>query len=277
MKRYLVGFVFAVLTFLTPVAANESIVMVDLVFGQSGSLNYGTAVSAFPGGWTADPGIQIWNATAGAWQTYAPGTNATGSTSVLWGPEAEFERQKRLARPDITRYVIKLGIGGCGIAEKPVGVCDWNPLSNSLTDTSKAWGQLWNVIVSAVGALPTGKLTLFESILVVNGETDSILLADANQFQKNEAMLVLATKQRFSIQNAHVIMVRPSNNFPDISTPYISTVRAAVDTLGALPGWASVNVDDLTEAPAPYAGHLDAPSTVTEGLRMFQADRAILP
>jgi hypothetical protein len=252
------------------------VAMIDIGVGQSGMMNYGVTGVSFPGGWTSDSGIKIWNSTTSAWETYAPGTNALGSNSALWGPEAEFLRQKRLARPDVPRYFMKLAVGGTPVAAKGAGVDDWSVWSNS-TDATKHWGGFYNMFGSAVAALPAGAIAVVEDILSVDGETDGTVLADANAFYYNKKASIAAFRQKFVAQNAHFIMSRTKSNFVGGNPiTYVSTIQAAMDKLAvADPRNASVNVDDLAEASAPYQGHLNAAATVTQGLRMFQASQAL--
>jgi len=258
-------------------------VTVDIGTGQSGMMNFGCTGAGFPGGWTSDAGIQIWNSTASAWQTYLPGTNSDGAGGPLWGPEAEFLRQKRILRPDVTRYFIKLAVGGSPVYPQPGANADY---SNFTDGTGKNWTQFYSAFVAATAAIPGGALAVIEDWLCVDGESDGsavITPSDgtaANDFFYNKWFQINATRQRLGIQNCNAIISRIFPNYRvGGSNPivYKTTIRAAQDKLPLfVPKCMVVNVDDLTEAPNPYGGHIDPTSTVTQGLRMFNASRFLL-
>src|SRR5690349_8395365 len=86
--------------------------------GQSnGETHFPTSPTPYPGGWTADPGIQIWAGvpTANAWAQYDPGSNSNPTNgSAFWGPEGEFARRWRLDSARNLR-IIKRCTGNAGL------------------------------------------------------------------------------------------------------------------------------------------------------------------
>lgn len=243
-----------------------------LVAGQSNAMNFGTLGLPFPGGWTPDPNIQIWNGSTQTVQTYAPGVNSNGDTaSLTWGPEAEFARLRRIARPNESFCIVKHAIGGCGLAQKGVGVDDFSPHS-----AGKQWDAMYANLVAALNYFNSiGKLAVMDTMLGCFGETDTLLQADADAFQYNLQMFLTSIRGRTQCHNARAVLMRP---FPN-STQGVGllTVRAAVETVGSYYRNAWVNTDDLTPTVTPNDGHLIPTSVVTLGARMSTADQAISP
>lgn len=245
-----------------------------LVVGQSNAMNYGTLGLGFPGGWTPDAGIQIRNnfKAAPGFETYNPGVNSNGDDmSATWGPEAEYARLRRIARPGETFYIVKHAVGGRGLAQKGSGTPDYSPYS----DTTKDWEKMLTSLVAACNDLNgAGKRAVIDTVLICNGETDSVLQADANAFAYNLQMFLTSIRGRLQTPNMRAVMMRP---FPNSTQgPYLSTVRTAIATVGVYYRNAFINTDDLTESTVS-PGHLNPASVVTLGARMFAADQAILP
>jgi hypothetical protein len=247
-----------------------------LTLGQSNSINYGTLNQGFPGGWVSDSGIKIW--TGSAFAAYAPGTNSDGNGGGgVWGPEAEYCRQRRLVEPDVPLYIYKHAVGSCGLAAKGAGVFDYSPYT---TGTNKQWDVAFSGLVAALNALfgsPYNSLPVIDAMLICNGETDTILMSDADAFQRNLEMLILSFRARTQSHNARAVLMRCFPNSTQGS--YLATVRAAQETVGSYYRNAYVNTDDLTESSGftGAAGHLIPASVVELGLRMYEADQAILP
>jgi hypothetical protein len=78
--------------------ANGSVAHIVLAIWQSNMISVFTEGQAFPGGWVDDPAIQAWNENVQSVQTYQPGVNSN-AVGTYWGPEAEYARQRRTARP----------------------------------------------------------------------------------------------------------------------------------------------------------------------------------
>lgn len=246
---------------------------VIVVTGQSNALNFGdgTGTTPFPGGWIADPQIQIW--TGSVFQTYVPLVNSDGDGgSAFWGPEAEYCLQRRQAYPLQTLYIIKHAVGDTGLAEKTTGVLDFNPFS-SANDSAKQFPLLIASIKAGLKALSNASvISVLDTILICNGETDTLLQADADVFYGNQTLFIELLRDFAS--SSKVIMMRPfPNNTQGVG---LTTVRAAIETLATLPSNAYVNTDDLTHTTTPNQGHLIAPSVVTLGARMFTAYQQLL-
>jgi len=248
---------------------------VVLVLGQSNAMNFGTSGLPFPGGWTSDAGIQIWNGfkTTPGFEAYNPGINSNGDTSdATWGPEAEYCRQRRLARPNETIYIVKHAIGGCGLAQKSNGTPDYSPYSGA----TKEWEKMLASVIAACNYCNgAGYRVIIDTALICNGETDTLLQADANAFQYNLQMFLTSIRGRLQTPNMRAVMMRP---FPNSTQGgWLSTVRTAIQTVGGYYRNAWINTDDLTPTVTPNDGHLVPTSVVTLGARMFAADQAILP
>ncbi len=242
-----------------------------LVLGQSNAMNYGTLSLAFPGGWTPDPGIQIWNSTA--FVTYDPGVNSNGmDASTTWGPEAEYARQWRVRNPDETLYIFKLAWGGTGdgVAAKPLGTYDWNVDSLASDQPYKMFPRMYTGVVNCANLLYTVDGTVnIDTILYCGTETDTVLQADADACYTNLLAVITGIRGQFQRPNARCVLSRP---FPNATQgAYLNTVRAAVEAVGSLYNNAYVSLDGLEES-VPRPGHLTPAATVTMGSLMFAAD-----
>jgi hypothetical protein len=249
-----------------------------LFLGQSNQMNFGTLGLPFPGGWTPDPLIQIWNGfkiTPG-FETYNPGVNSGGMDNfAVWGPEAEFAREWRASLvPPFTNdvlYIYKQALGGTGdgVAAKPPGILDWSPDSIDKVDTAfKQYPRMVTNLTAAANWIinNVGPLS-FEVISYVGCETDTVLQADADACQLNLANLISSIRLPFAaLDRPPCILSRP---FPNSTQgAFLNTVRTAIETVGSYPNNAWVNMDDLTES-GPHPGHLDPASVVTLGGRVF--------
>lgn len=250
-----------------------SIGNVIVVTGQSNALNFGdgTGTTPFPGGWVTDAGIQIWNGSS--FVTYVPLTNSNGDYGgSFWGPEAQYCLQRRQTFPSQILYIVKHALGNTGLAEKTSGVADFNPYS-SANDTAKEFPKVISSIKAATKALLNASITpVIDTILICNGETDTLIQADADVFLTNQTLFIELIRDLTN--TAKAIMMRPfPNNTNGVG---LNTVRSAIETIGALSNNAFVNTDDLQNTTTPNAGHLLAPSVVTLGARMFSAYQILI-
>lgn len=245
---------------------------VVLVTGQSNAMNFGTASQSFPGGWTSDANIQIWNGSTMA--TYSPGVNSCGDTlDPCWGPEAEYARLRRISRPGEPFYIVKHAIGGCGVAQKAGSTPDFSPYSG----TTKEWEKMFTSLTSACNYLfgSLGKKPVIDTALCCFGEQATLLQVDADAFLYDAQMVLTATRGRLQTPNMRAVFMRP---FPNSTQgPYLSTVRAAIETLGGYYRNAWIDTDDLPATVTPNDGHFLPAGVVTLGARMFAADFAISP
>ena len=131
--------------------------------------------------------------------------------------------------------------------------------------------------IRAMGLIPDVEL-----MMTVDGETDTLALADANAFYYNEAMFVEATRSYSQAHQMRFIMVRPQlptsmggNNTRN--GPFTPSVRAAVISLADgrdfRNGW--VNIDDLGDDSPTSPGHLPPADVLTLGTRIFKLDESM--
>lgn len=242
------------------------------VVGQSNGQNYGTLGLPFPGGWTSDPGIMIYDGSS--FVTYAPGSNSNGINAIAaWGLEAEYCRQRRILDPGIPLYIFKDCIGGCGLVAKPAGQIDYSPYT---TGTGKEWERMYAGLVGALNALNgMSKLAIIDTILASVGEEATKTAADSASFPRDLQMLLTSIRARTQCHNARAIIPRC---FPNSTQgAYLTQVRAAQELVGGYYRNAWFDQDDLTPTTTPNDGHLVPASVVTAGLRAFTKDMAISP
>jgi hypothetical protein len=242
------------------------------VVGQSNGQNYGTLGLPFPGGWTSDAGIMIYNGTS--FVTYAPGTNSNGINSIAaWGYEAEYCRLRRLQDPGIPLYIFKDCVGGCGLAAKPAGTIDYSPYT---TGTGKEWERMFSGLVGALNALNgLNKLAVIDTIIASVGEEATKTSTDAASFQRDLSMLLTSIRARTQCHNARAVIPRCFPNSTQGS--YLTDVREAQMMVGTFYRNSWIDQDDLTVTTTPNDGHLVPASVVTAGARVFAADMAISP
>src|SRR5258708_269252 len=96
-----------------------------LVGGQSNAVNITTASQPFPGGWTINPNVLIWNSKTVTWEIYRPGVNSYAA-GPNWGPEAQYALDRYNATNNPV-YLMKIAYPGTPLF--PDGGSCWSPLS----------------------------------------------------------------------------------------------------------------------------------------------------
>lgn len=248
-----------------------------LVLGQSNGMTYSTInpsavaynTAAAPTNqpfdeWTADAGIQVWNCAGSppAWQQYAPGAGSDGDGGNAWGPEASFAQLWR-AVTGVPLYIYKQCPGGVGLQQQAAGTDDWSPLS-----VGKEWDILYSSFGAGCAAL-SGYQCVVPAILWLGGETDTGLMAAAQNYRENLELLDQSMRDRLGIANFRMIVNRV--RFEPPNGPWSGLVRdAQVRFAEADPRRAWVDSDTLAFGNVS-PGHYDPPAVVALGRKMFGA------
>ncbi len=100
----------------------------------AGTIFYATEPDTYAGG-SGNPGIFIWNDSAGAWQTYIPGVN---SQNTSWGPEGAFCTLWLADHPGQNCYLIKSARIGTYLCMIKQTGSNWSPESGDLFAAAQA-------------------------------------------------------------------------------------------------------------------------------------------
>jgi Carbohydrate esterase, sialic acid-specific acetylesterase len=248
--------------------ANGPVAHIVLAIGQSNMTSAFTEGQTFPGGWIDDPAIQIWNENAQSVQTYQPGANSS-AVGTYWGPEAEYARQRRIARPSDHLCICK--VIGVRFFPRPDAApdseLDWFPYST----TKRRWAHLIDQATYTKEVLTSLRFTpRYDVILVFGGESDANENpAWATQFRYYFSLFLDSLRIGLNAPEMRTIITRI---FPAWDPG--NRVRNAQIDIGSRPGNAWIDIDDVAKADA---GHASPDGTKEVGSRMWMADSAIIP
>jgi hypothetical protein len=245
--------------------------------GQSNGITFFPAPNtAFPGGWSTDAGILIWNGNGapGAWNTYIPNTNSNTpgvAGGAYWGPEAEFARQWRLGSPRPLR-IVKYCIGSTGIVH-PFGGKDWSAYTGGL------FSDLRDEIVNGVIGLPAGTVISIKAFVWIGNESDTADATEAGKVQRELQMWFEGIRDVTGRPNARGIVALCKDAAPNGA--FTSIVRGAQRYVGLLPRNAYADQANLTFANTVPGSHLTPASVVQHGADLYRAfnaaERRVIP
>jgi hypothetical protein len=238
--------------------------------GQSNGMTFFPSPStAFPGGWTTDANIRLWNGngTANAWDTYIPNTNSNPpgvSGGAYWGPEAEFARQWRIDNPTKAIFIVKRCIGGQGMINTSTGTT-W-----SAYDSASSYRDLVDDVVAAANNISATTRLSVRGIFWIGNESDTTDSTAAGRVQYELESFIDGLRSAISAFSAKGIVVVTKNQGPNgASTP---TVRAAQKYVGTLQNNCFVDEDpELSFAGTGAGSHLIPASVVELGRRAYVA------
>jgi hypothetical protein len=241
--------------------ASRPMANIVLAVGQSNMLSVFTENQTFPGGWTNDPSIQIFRATTSWVETYQPGLNSA-PVATFWGPEAEYARQRRIARP--TDHLCICKVLGTRFFPHEATNGGWFPFS----PVKNKWAALIDQATYAKEVLSyLGFIPHHDVMLVWGGEGD-VGEDWGPEFRYYFSLFLDSVRVGLNAPDMRAIIARI---FP-IFDPGNRVRNAQVD-IGSRPGNAWVDIDDVSRGDG---GHADANGTKEVGRRMWVADSAII-
>jgi hypothetical protein len=248
--------------------AQGATVNIVLVAGASNALAYGTDGQPFPGGWTDDPAVMIWNQNAQWIQTYQPGVNSD-TVGTYWGPEAEYCRQRRLARPLDNLCVVKVASGG---TMRPLA----NPSEPTFFPYSPVQNQFARLIAQTYYAQEIlrflGHVPVVDVMLVEQGEGEATATVDgiwSTHWRFYASVFFTSVRLAMGAPKMRIVLTRI---FP-LWDP-ANRVRNEQVALGGEPQNAWIDIDDVSRLSDDR--HFDALGTKEAGRRMWVADSAII-
>jgi len=146
---------------------------VALVAGQSNAVGWDTTAAEVPENLLSAPGQYVWTGSAFAPLQNGVNNGALSSNGEKWGPEAEFGRQWRRARPSTSLWIIKHATGGSALADAwASGGAD-----RVIFDAEVAQGL---ASLNGLGLTPN-----VVALLWMQGESDSQDITQANAYEAN--------------------------------------------------------------------------------------------
>lgn len=249
-----------------------------LIIGQSNAITYSTASNGFvpyPGGWNPTMigtafSEAIWNS---GWEQYNPGLTSYGNgTNVFWGPEANISLAKRSFVPQRSTYIFKYAIGGVGLAMDPATT--WSPYAKNLT--FDAFVQ--ELTAACAQLIAYGIYPIIDECYWIGNESDCFDITKANSIMRDLPDLVTAIRAKFSAPRMKFIIARTKTTLGAVAgrLTYVSTIRAAQEACGALPGCAWADMDGLPSSDVSI-GHYDPLAVPTMGDLLAAASAGIAP
>lgn len=223
--------------------------------GQSNGLGYGAIGLPYPGGWTPNANIQIWDGSA--FVTYAPGINANGLGSAAYptafGAEGQFAKHLWTRNPASTVYIYKRSPIGIGLA--PTALDNWSPF-----DTGKQFDIMCGELAAAQAAANGIPIDAF----VYQGcETDALTYAQAAAVLHGLIMFMAAVRDRFNSPDMIAIIPRIHSAIASIppgypATPAVQMVQSLYADGSAGPNrWANAVSFPVDSFPVDASTHLN--------------------
>lgn len=252
-----------------PTPAPEPVAMVVFA-GQSNANSHGTTGGDVPPALQGPmEGVFTWDPAGGRWLTYQAGTGGNSMVHLglggvqYWGPEAEFARRWKAARPGVPLYMVKKGHGGTFLAPQGSGTADWSPSSS---------GEHYDALKASVAAakaslVAMGKAPEVRAFVWIQGESDALDAGAAGAYEGYLGGFVDAVRAEMIGPAAPFLIVR----IADIANwTYRAQVRAAqVATAYAKPGCRWVDAGGIGVAPDGI--HYHPPALVELGKRIWDA------
>lgn len=224
-----------------------------LVAGQSNAVGYGVTLEDLPPEMRApDPAVRIWD--GDRFVPLAPGVNTgTPNRPEAWGPEVEFARAWRAARPNGRLHIVKLARGSTALAAGPDR--DWSPAS----------GELFAEMAREAREAQAAAGVPVTAVLWMQGEADAVQPQAARDYEANLRAFVAAVRGRWAGKDAAVVIGRIGGPMPFAAE--VRRAQAAVDR--ADPRVTSVETSDLPRQADQL--HLTPEGLRRLGQAMFEA------